>query len=241
MGVRLYNPTLGRYLQTDPVNGGSANAYDYVNQDPVNADDLTGEASYSNMNSSEKNRCWAHPLQCITYGYVATIASLFGEHYKGGVRNAMRHCAFSALLSYFFSSGTAQAWEAAHEGTLHDIVGNKTGRQRQNAWNDHLIDLQNNVVGNRIGREWARCRSSTCGSGVTARSTQCAMIAARRWHTISSTPPVCTTDGSSFPESAWVPCRHCLTALVGRAPGPIVRYKYLNEGNSAKCVSAPNR
>lgn len=153
MGVRLYNPTLGRYLQTDPVYGGSANAYDYVNQDPVNADDLTGEASYSNMNSSEKNRCWAHPLQCITYGYVATIASLFGEHYKGGVRNAMRHCAFSALLSYFFSSGTAQAWEAAHEGTLHDIVGNKTGRQRQNAWNDHLIDLQNNVVGNRIGRE----------------------------------------------------------------------------------------
>ena len=35
MGVRLYVPTLGRFLQTDPVPGGSANDYDYANQDPV--------------------------------------------------------------------------------------------------------------------------------------------------------------------------------------------------------------
>ncbi|MGH9024234.1 MAG: RHS repeat-associated core domain-containing protein, partial [Acidimicrobiia bacterium] len=30
MGVRLYDPTLGRFLQLDPVEGGSANDYDYV-------------------------------------------------------------------------------------------------------------------------------------------------------------------------------------------------------------------
>jgi RHS repeat-associated protein len=42
MGVRSYVPQLGRFLQMDPVPGGSANAYDYSNQDPVNTFDLGG-------------------------------------------------------------------------------------------------------------------------------------------------------------------------------------------------------
>lgn len=47
MGVRLYNPVTGRFLQTDPVPGGSANAYDYAGQDPLNRFDLDG-------------KCWRH-------------------------------------------------------------------------------------------------------------------------------------------------------------------------------------
>ncbi|GHE25265.1 hypothetical protein Shyd_86000 [Streptomyces hydrogenans] len=43
MGVRLYNPATGRFLSTDPVYGGNANAYDYVNADPVNMFDLDGK------------------------------------------------------------------------------------------------------------------------------------------------------------------------------------------------------
>ncbi|WP_282694234.1 DNRLRE domain-containing protein [Streptomyces sp. CC208A] len=43
MGVRVYNPATGRFLSLDPVYGGSANAYDYVNADPVNAYDLDGK------------------------------------------------------------------------------------------------------------------------------------------------------------------------------------------------------
>ena len=43
MGVRLYVPVLGRFLQTDPVPGGSCNGFDYVCQDPVNATDLGGQ------------------------------------------------------------------------------------------------------------------------------------------------------------------------------------------------------
>jgi RHS repeat-associated protein len=45
MGQRAYNPTTGRFLQTDPVLGGSANTYDYSNADPVNSSDLTGQSS----------------------------------------------------------------------------------------------------------------------------------------------------------------------------------------------------
>ncbi|MDI6105972.1 RHS repeat-associated core domain-containing protein [Actinoplanes sp. NEAU-A12] len=43
MGVRLYNPTTGRFLQVDPVYGGSCNAYDYACADPTNKQDITGK------------------------------------------------------------------------------------------------------------------------------------------------------------------------------------------------------
>jgi RHS repeat-associated protein len=46
MGARLYVPTLGRFLQPDPVTGGSANAYDYANQDPLDQLDLSGERAF---------------------------------------------------------------------------------------------------------------------------------------------------------------------------------------------------
>lgn len=39
-------PDLGRFLQVDPVDGGSANDYDYTNQDPVNGSDVTGECAF---------------------------------------------------------------------------------------------------------------------------------------------------------------------------------------------------
>ncbi|MFB8128593.1 DNRLRE domain-containing protein [Streptomyces mirabilis] len=43
MGVRLYNARSGLFLSTDPVPGGNANAYNYVNGDPVNKYDLSGK------------------------------------------------------------------------------------------------------------------------------------------------------------------------------------------------------
>jgi RHS repeat-associated protein len=42
MGVRPYVPTMGRFLQVDPVDGGSLNSYEYAGQDPINAFDLDG-------------------------------------------------------------------------------------------------------------------------------------------------------------------------------------------------------
>lgn len=43
MGARSYIPRIGRFLQPDPVEGGSANAYAYTFGDPVNTADPSGE------------------------------------------------------------------------------------------------------------------------------------------------------------------------------------------------------
>jgi RHS repeat-associated protein len=55
MGRRSYVPTLGRFLSLDSVRGGSANPYDYANQDPVNNFDLEGTCGHR----GEKANC--HP------------------------------------------------------------------------------------------------------------------------------------------------------------------------------------
>jgi RHS repeat-associated protein len=57
MGMRLYVPTLGRFLQTDPVPGGSANDYDYAAQDPINAFDLDG-TMFQSVNSGICHYRW---------------------------------------------------------------------------------------------------------------------------------------------------------------------------------------
>ncbi len=49
MGVRSYVPAMGRFISPDPIPGGSANAYDYAMQDPVNGLDLSGTQSKASL------------------------------------------------------------------------------------------------------------------------------------------------------------------------------------------------
>ncbi len=48
MGARSYVPAIGAFLSRDPIAGGSANAYDYGNADPVNQFDPSGMKPYDN-------------------------------------------------------------------------------------------------------------------------------------------------------------------------------------------------
>ncbi|WP_198407103.1 PA14 domain-containing protein [Nocardia terpenica] len=57
MGARTYLPILGRFLQVDPVASGSANDYDYVNADPINTFDLTGQRP-ADYDPSQRHGNW---------------------------------------------------------------------------------------------------------------------------------------------------------------------------------------
>jgi hypothetical protein len=88
MGVRLYNASTGRFLQVDPVAGGSCNGYDYSCQDPINKFDTDGT-------------CWSHfGWACHTYhrytGWAARTSSAeFGGIAAGLVRATGGSCTHS--------------------------------------------------------------------------------------------------------------------------------------------------
>ncbi|MEU8763946.1 DNRLRE domain-containing protein, partial [Streptomyces sp. NPDC048659] len=74
MGVRLYDPSTGRFLSTDPVYGGNANPYDYVNADPVNMFDLDGKWG---MPKWAKKAGGFVKRNIGTIATVASVASMF--------------------------------------------------------------------------------------------------------------------------------------------------------------------
>lgn len=84
MGVRLYNPTTGRFLQTDPVPDGSCNPYEYTCGDSINKTDLDGK------------RCWWR-WGCRKARQARNYGSYYYNHYRADYR---RHSA-----CYYSTSG----------------------------------------------------------------------------------------------------------------------------------------
>ncbi|MFD8501028.1 RHS repeat-associated core domain-containing protein, partial [Amycolatopsis sp. NPDC059657] len=72
MGARVYLPVLGRFLQVDPVAGGSANDYDYVDADPINGLDLAGTFS---LKSAVRVATKAAEVVAFVPGPIGTVAS----------------------------------------------------------------------------------------------------------------------------------------------------------------------
>jgi RHS repeat-associated protein len=69
--ARIYSPTLGRFLQTDPIgHKDQINLYEYVGDDPVDEDDPTGDCTGSNIQQSDG--------QCMGGGFVQGAGSCTG-------------------------------------------------------------------------------------------------------------------------------------------------------------------
>ncbi len=119
MGARSYVPQLGRFLQSDPRPGGSANAYTYVFGDPINSNDLTGE--YSNGPSA-----WALGLasELSNQEAAAYEAALRAEAERKAREAAETAKAYAAMQSaspegeYYEEEGPEEEnWEEECTGT----------------------------------------------------------------------------------------------------------------------------
>jgi len=77
MGVRLYDPKLGRFLGVDPIEGGSCTDYLYACADPINKVDLAGTFHYT-LNFD------LGPTGLSASEYMSMVAANFGDVFPIG-------------------------------------------------------------------------------------------------------------------------------------------------------------
>ncbi|WP_327112799.1 colicin E3/pyocin S6 family cytotoxin [Streptomyces sp. NBC_01341] len=83
MGVRLYDPTTGRFLQVDSIYGGNANAYDYCTADAVNCYDLDGRFAAVAALGFFAVADWWNPIGWIVAGLIALGILTYGVYQAG--------------------------------------------------------------------------------------------------------------------------------------------------------------
>ena len=136
MGARVYIPALGRFAQLDPIVGGSANGYDYVNQDPVNNTDPSG--------SESENWLITGLAALASFGIAALVAP---------ARGALVGIAVGALVG------------AAVAGASHGIEYWVTGQTEFSAVRLGLSVLAGAAGGGIVGRvKWSRAQNRAGGN-----------------------------------------------------------------------------
>ena len=156
MGVRLYEPTSGRFLSVDPIDGGSANNYDYVGGDPINQLDLDG----TKMGPHQLKHCalpW-NQNKCrrsyFKYRGMAEAAARRLGNLSPGHQNAVRHAVYAALNAKTNGAGFTRAHLHAHEQDNDAWLsfgrsGSCTG---SNLKRDTAADVINNAIGISLGK-----------------------------------------------------------------------------------------
>ncbi|GHG32025.1 MULTISPECIES: PA14 domain-containing protein [Amycolatopsis] len=115
MGARPYSPLLGRFLSVDPVDGGSANDYDYVAGDPINAVDLDGNSWFSSIVKAVTKVAEVVSWVPGPIGAVASGVAAVGNAVQGNWGAAAQYAA-SALtggVSKYVAAGAALVGVAA--------------------------------------------------------------------------------------------------------------------------------
>ncbi|MEV8548065.1 DNRLRE domain-containing protein [Streptomyces sp. NPDC051572] len=141
MGVRLYNPSQGRFLSIDPILGGNANAYEYVHADPLNQFDLDGKWSCGWCHRVGRNSLWRYTYWGVRTGInVGFVVAPIGRWRN--VRQAYRFARSPRKVYRSFRYGCTRGWRAGL-GCIGAGIGfydtRTTFRNMKRSYND-MID-----------------------------------------------------------------------------------------------------
>lgn len=126
MGARVYLPVLGRFLQLDPVEGGTDNNYAYVN-DPVNDFDLDGNSWFGDAwNNTKKAVTQAAKWAWKNREGIATVASI-GLMFVPGIGAAVG-VARVAMTAYKIAKVAKAGGSLVKFGTVSARTSNLAGR-----------------------------------------------------------------------------------------------------------------
>jgi RHS repeat-associated protein len=117
MGIRSYVPQLGRYLQPDPIPGGSANAYVYTFGDPVNTSDPSGESGMPGWLLEADNN------EARELTEAATARRIEEEERKAAEEAAARAAAEAAAQAAAAAAAAAGPQDEAIQGPLGGYAG----------------------------------------------------------------------------------------------------------------------
>jgi RHS repeat-associated protein len=160
MGVRLYNPTTGRFLSTDPVLNGNENAYNYPN-DPINMFDLDGKRcwSWARAACSRVSSWGRNPNVVNVKASVQLGANLWGIVYplrRGGWRHLRNP---RSVFGHVRRGCTTQLWNCASSafglGTIRSSWNSYTRSVRYGAeWRSASTYTSRRSVERRYGYHW---------------------------------------------------------------------------------------
>jgi RHS repeat-associated protein len=136
MGARAYNTNTGRFSQTDPIAAGSANAYDYADQNPVNDYDLTGQSSTYGVGFRDScihwrgwgDACVSLQMVC-SYDWGCSIT--YGLHFTQRLQELfVTSVVFGITVDGYWVGSTSYSHQEYGWWTFHGAWGLNPGRGR---------------------------------------------------------------------------------------------------------------